>query len=175
MARHLAYEIGMWRWSEELMPAVPTSARLNDNALIEVCLLHTGNLIDFFVQEPTTEDTILAPDYVSNWVERTAHDADIELLRGARTGLTELLSHLSTQRLERAKIDACQQVWVDALLALGRVWSRFLGALSPERRAWFTEELSRYPTPEPGSASMTPAHTPSPDSVVVTMDQSPDS
>jgi len=131
MAGHVLYEKRMWDWALAGLVDVRDQSP-EHNALIEVFLLHSRVLTEFFRATPKRDD-VVASDYVPEWVP----GGDVEFLVKALNATNKRWGHLSIYRLDTAQVASDLKRWSDNAHHLSMAWELFLGKLSLERRKWF--------------------------------------
>ena len=90
---HLFYEVQMFLLARN---ALPGKNQFEMNAMLEVCLLHLRNLIDFFYYY-TPPDDVVAEHYVADWAAK--RPAIPPALTNAKQRANKELAHLTTQRI----------------------------------------------------------------------------
>ena len=105
---HLEYEVQMFLTARnKLFKSAPQRSpdpdeAFNRNLLIESCVLHFRNLVDFFYPpSPTQPDDVTAADYVPGWGSPSVPT----ILKDARTRANKELAHLTLKRKAGAPPD----------------------------------------------------------------------
>ena len=139
MAQHLAFEVDSLHFSlarlAVLDEASPQPEPQECNAFIEGGYLHARNLVECFLDDPYKDD-LVASDYVSDWSVANDGGAELAWLRDeVAPVLHKRLAHLT---LHRHRVRQSDDIPIPAAVgaALDAVLDRFLGRLTPERRAW---------------------------------------
>jgi hypothetical protein len=132
MAPHIAFEV-------ERMRFVVNQPRFMDGsnyggALGESFLVHLRNLIDFLYAARKYPTDAIASDYSPGWKPHPLPNWQDDKER-----CNMLLNHPTYKRVDYEK--AGQMVWKgsfqDRAAHIMGEWASFLGALPPDRRAWF--------------------------------------
>ena len=94
---HLVYEAGMFVQAREtLNHTAPKTFPMN--AMVEVCVLHLRNLVDFFYPtQNVKDDDVIAADYVVDW--GSACPVLSAVLEEARKRAHKEMAHLTTSRI----------------------------------------------------------------------------
>jgi hypothetical protein len=134
LARDVTYEFRMAHLAATKLRRLgsPTIEDLEWSAWVEVLLLHSRVLADFFGSAGSRDD-LSAIHYSPNW---DPESDDVTWLREHIPAINKRVMHLTAYRhRERDRVDAPE---VDELiLRLARVFAAFVDGLSPERRSWF--------------------------------------
>ena len=132
-ARHVAYELGMFRETFGSLPAtgpIPV-------VMLETFLVHTRNLIEFF-WDGSPGGAILPKDFGAP----TARDKDATW-QGLRDAISQLVSHLTWDRVDH---ELRPQDWSYSRLKdihddVRAKAERFFATVPRERHSWFTAEF----------------------------------
>lgn len=96
---HLHYEVRMFIISREIAnQSLPGSFQMN--AMVEVCVLHLRNLIDFFFPNRIEPDDIMAVHYINDW--NTKRLPISKTLEDARQRAHKEMAHLTLKRISGA-------------------------------------------------------------------------
>jgi len=110
----------------------PTIEDLEWSAWVEVLLLHSRVLADFFGKAGSRDD-LLATHYSPDWDQESD---DVIWLRDHVPAINKRVMHLTAYRhRQRDHVDAPNIE--DLVLRLTRVFAVFTDGLPPERRLWF--------------------------------------
>jgi hypothetical protein len=137
MAGHILYETRMLEWAIALL-ADNFDESAEHNALVEVFLLHTRALTEFFASQPKRNDDVVASDYIDNW----SPGVDGTALERALMATHKRWGHISLYRLDEASLSNDINRWQENVEPVRRLWLRFFAALTPEQQAWFVADLS---------------------------------
>ncbi|MGA9623109.1 MAG: hypothetical protein WBL65_21240 [Bryobacteraceae bacterium] len=96
---HLRYEAWMFVEAHQHLP-VTRPGSFEMNAMVESCLFHFRNLLDFFYPRVLRVDDVIAADYVPDWDSK--RPALSSVLETARKRVDKELAHLTTQRISGA-------------------------------------------------------------------------
>lgn len=133
LARHVAYEIAMANLGASRLLALGQPQENGDfvwSAWVEVLLLHSRVLTDFFCRPPTRDD-LSALHYLPGW---DPNSEDLAWLDGHVPEINKRVMHLTAYR-ERRESDGRDVT--ETIRRLNVVMIRFLEALPPDRRGWF--------------------------------------
>jgi hypothetical protein len=143
-ARLIVYERRQFTWAASIVngPRPKPDGVIAFSAALEVFLLHTRTLRDFFLRKrplpKSAETDILAADYfdaLGEWVSPTC-----AYLTDPRTKerLDRALAHVTYDRIGYSSTG---KNWKTSQIAdeIDNAWAAFLAALPSERRAWFGE------------------------------------
>ena len=144
---HLAYEAWMFTTARNTLfalpsqqtsnPQLPQPEIFNRNLLIESCILHFRNLVDFFYPSSPQSDDISASDYVSSWGSPTLPDN----LKDARIRANKELAHLTLKRKTGHSPD---KLWNFYELSItGTVITDFLNRVDTSKIPNATHELRK--------------------------------
>jgi hypothetical protein len=139
MAGHVLYEQRMWQWSVERLVEI-REENAEHNGLIEVFLLHSRCLTEFFQSQPRQDD-VVAGHYVPGWKPH----GSVTFLSSAMAATNKRWGHLSLYRLDKERVKEDLDRWSHNVHHMSVTWSRFLSELSDERRRWFEAEASARP------------------------------
>jgi hypothetical protein len=100
---HLIYDVGMFVESRNRFRST-TPMSYERNAMIELCMIHLRNLIDFFTPPPSSlkpqGDDVIASHYVPDWEN---HRPNISpSLEATRKRIHKEMAHLTMKRLAGA-------------------------------------------------------------------------
>lgn len=97
---HLFYEAKMYVVGRQILPLLPPADVFAKNAIIEVCVLHLRNLIEFFYLARPHNDDIFAALYVrSEAAWRKDRPEITPALDRARRRANKEMEHLTTERI----------------------------------------------------------------------------
>jgi hypothetical protein len=96
---HFHYEVLMFIVSKKISNQSPPNS-FQMNAMVEVCVLHLRNLIDFFYPNKIESDDIVATHYISDW--NLQRPPISQILEGARQRANKEMAHLTTKRISGA-------------------------------------------------------------------------
>ena len=132
-ARHVAYELGMFRETFGRLPAAGPLPVL----VLEAFLVHTRNLIEFF-WDGAPSGAILPKDFGAP----AARDKD-PAFEDLRHSISQLVSHLTWDRVDH---ELRPQDWSYSRLqrihdAINTKAQRFFTAVPRDRHVWFSAEF----------------------------------
>ena len=132
MVEHVTYERVMWAWGWDQV-LMNHQEQNRKNAAIEIYLLHSRNLAEFFISDPNRNDDVVASDYVPGW----QIDSAVKDLRASLSATNKRQGHISIYRLDEGQEKRDRQRWIDGASHIEATWGRFRRELSPTRRTWF--------------------------------------
>jgi hypothetical protein len=124
----------------DVMPRVGTGISTDEvrdaSVILESFLLHTRVLRDFFCRPGKKPDDVFASDFVNGWV--VPSPLNYSYVAEQEDWLNKSLAHLTTARVKHA---AEGKQWDVATIKkeIDPIIDRFLAALPPERKSWFTD------------------------------------
>jgi hypothetical protein len=133
LARHVAYEIAMANLGATTLLDLGQPRQEGDlawSAWVEILLLHSRVLTDFFHRPPHGDD-LSASHYLPTW---NPDSEDLVWLDGHVPEINKRVMHLTAYR-DRQESDG-RDVG-DTIRRLNTTTIDFLDRLSPDRRAWF--------------------------------------
>jgi hypothetical protein len=133
MARHVQYERDMWLWAVRGL-TVESGPSAMHNALVEVFLLHSRALTEFFRSKPAGDD-VVADQFAPEW--QGTKNGDVQILTDALKATNKRWGHLSAYRLQDASVASDTERWSRNVHHLELAWAAFLNALPASRRHWF--------------------------------------
>lgn len=125
-ASHVRYEKDMWEWAiDQLGPDVAQGGF--HNAMVEVFILHSRALVEFFRSIPR-EDDVIATNYVPDW----KYDEDLTAMVGTLQSMNKRWGHLSAYRLDNESRERDLEEWRVNTFRMRSTWARFERQLDPE-------------------------------------------
>ena len=141
--RVICYEIKMFRWSANWVAEnVPPSQKPSQkyNAIVESFVMHTRTLIDFFYNDPRSDD-VVARHYVAAWEppHKTTH------LSEAIEKANKQLAHITYSRVDDTRYaDPDKKPWNFEKISsdLEKTITLFFNSLPKDYRDLFSKQLS---------------------------------
>jgi hypothetical protein len=143
-AKLLWYERRQFSWAASIVngpkPAPGIGPKCAFDGAVEVFLLHTRTLRDFFLRSrplsKNAETDILAEDFFDTPGQWTKPTCIYLTEPRTKERLDRALAHVTYDRIDYARTG---KNWRTSLIAaeLDGAWSAFIGALPTDRRAWF--------------------------------------
>jgi hypothetical protein len=146
---HLAYEAQMFTTARNTLFALPSqqtsNAQLpqpaeifNQNLLVESCVLHFRNLVDFFYPSSPQSDDISASDYAPSW----GSPALPGNLKDARIRANKELAHLTLKRKAGSSPDKFWNFY-ELSITMGAVITDFLNRVDTSKIPNAANELRK--------------------------------
>jgi hypothetical protein len=136
---HVLYEKAMWDWAiGQLGPDFQAGGQRN--AMVEVFVLHSRALVEFFRSKRASDD-VIATDYVPKWDS----DEDLDAMVGTLQSMNKRWGHLSASRLNEEGRQHDLDEWIENSYRMGRTWKRFIERLDDEMKIAFQAPATGAP------------------------------
>lgn len=141
LARDVVYELRMVLLAGGRLKALgmPEGNEYEWSAWVEVLLVHSRVLADFFGKPPAGDD-LSADAYASSW---DRNSDDIRWLRGHVPAINKRVMHLTAYRHRAREVVDAPDVG-ELVGRVTRTFVAFLAQLPPDRRKWFPIEIVEH-------------------------------